>query len=282
LTTSLLGSAHAQASDDSAGAPSSVTRSATATPTPLDGLGPDLRDAFTGTNLLWYAEALAATGTMALGGADHAIRVSVQRNLYSPVLADGAFYAGYLLPAVIAPALYLTGLSTQNRDAAGAGSAVLQALGITVVATGLLKFAAGRPYPLNGGDPSATDRLDNPEYARVFHPFQTLWPLPSWPSGHTSATVSVAATLTAYYPNNIWVPIIGYSLALLIGFGMVDGDNHWASDVVAGALLGQAIGHSVGSAFRQRAQGVKDKMGARPTLAPVLSPSYCGVAGTFF
>src|SRR5579864_8722408 len=259
-------------------APPSSVPAVRSIPTPLDGLGEDLRDAFTGTNLFWYGGALAATGVMAPSGADHAIRVGVQRDLVSPALADGAFYAGYLLPAVVAPVLYVTGLWMHDPETAGAGSAALQALAVTVVATGFLKLAAGRAYPLNGGDPNAPDRLDHPEYARIFRPFQTVWPLPAWPSGHASTTVCLAAALTAYYPKNIWIPIIGYSIALLIGFGMVDGDTHWASDVVAGALLGHAIGYSVGSAFRRRARGAKDGGGLHPTLVPVLSPTYGGVA----
>jgi membrane-associated phospholipid phosphatase len=279
LTASLLCSGSARAEDASSNAALPSATAAAKTPTPVDGLGADLRDAFTGANLLWYGGAIAATGIMAFSGADHAIRVGVQRDLSSPVLSEGAFYTGYLLPAVLGSALYGTGLLARDSETAGAGSAVLQALGITVVATGLLKLAAGRPYPLNDGDPHAPDRLDHPEYARLFRPFQTVWPLPSWPSGHASTTVCLAAALTAYYPEKLWIPIVGYSLALLVGFGMIDGDTHWASDVVAGSLLGQAIGYSVGTAFRRRSQGAKDRNSSGPMLVPVLSPTFDGVAG---
>jgi membrane-associated phospholipid phosphatase len=249
-------------------------------PTPLDGLGADIADAFTGTNLLWYGGAVAATGVMVLSGADHAVRTGVQRNLVAPAYANGAFYAGYVLPATVAPAIYLAGLAIHDPIAAGAGSAVLQALGITLVATGVFKIATGRPYPLHGGDPNAPDRLDHPEYAREFRPFQSFWPLLAMPSGHTSAMTSIAAALTAYYPDRIWIPLLGYPLALLVGFGMVDGDRHWASDVVAGGLLGHAIGHSVGSAFRRRARadGAVEKGGLK--VAPIVAPSFCGVAAS--
>jgi len=33
---------------------------------------------------------------------------------------------------------------------------------------------------------------------------------------------------------------------------MVDGDFHWASDVIAGALLGEVSGRIVGRGFRRR------------------------------
>jgi hypothetical protein len=38
------------------------------------------------------------------------------------------------------------------------------------------------------------------------------------------------------------------------GVGMMVADRHWASDVVAGALMGQAIGWSVGAGFRESVQ----------------------------
>ena len=43
--------------------------------------------------------------------------------------------------------------------------------------------------------------------------------------------------------------------AAAIGIGMIEGDYHWASDVVAGALLGQVIGWTVGSHFRRAYRG---------------------------
>jgi membrane-associated phospholipid phosphatase len=246
-------------------------------PTPLDGLGADLVDTFTGINLVWYGGAFLATGAMALGGVDHSIRVGVQRSLRSPAYADASFYAGYILPALAAPAVYLVGLASHDPVAAGAGSAALQALAVTLVATGILKIATGRSYPLNGGDPGAADRLEHPEYARQFRPFQDFSPLPSWPSGHTSATLSIAAALTAYYPDQVWIPFVGYPIATMIGFGMVVRDSHWASDVVGGALVGHAIGYSVGRAFRKRVRGAGSGEVSPVSIAPVIAPAFVGV-----
>ncbi len=254
-----------------------ATPASVSLPSPFDGIGPDLADAFGGSNLLWYGGAFAATGVMALGGADQAIRVGVQRHLVVQAYADSAFYLGYALPATVAPVLYIAGLVTRDPTTAGAGSAALQALGMTVLATSVLKIATGRPYPLHGGDPHATDRLDHPEYAREFRPLQSFWPLLSWPSGHTSATVSVAAALTAYFPEQVWIPLIGYPLGVLIGAGMVDGDRHWASDVVAGLVVGHAIGSSVGNAFRRRMRHGSIARGSELEIVPLLKPGYCGI-----
>jgi membrane-associated phospholipid phosphatase len=258
---------------------SSPAQMAPPMPTPIDHLGADLVDAFTGKNLLWYGGAFLASGAMAFGGFDQAIRVGVQRDMRSPPYADAAYYAGYVLPATVAPAVYIVGLAMRDPVSAGAGAAALQALAVTLLATGVLKVATGRPFPANGGNPDAADRLNHPEYARQFAPFHSVWPLLAWPSGHTSATTSIVAALTAYYPDEVWIPLVGYPVAALVGFGMIEGDNHWASDVLGGALLGHAIGYSVGAAFRRhvRASVCGECEESDLHLAPAVGSGFVGI-----
>jgi membrane-associated phospholipid phosphatase len=247
------------------------------TPTPIDGLGADLVHAVTGYNLFFYGGAVTGTIVMANGGIDQAVRLGVQEHLVYPAWGGASFYAGYIVPAAVAPSLYFVGLVFKERVLTGAGSASLQSLGVALVAMSFLKVAVGRVYPLDGGDPNAPDRLDHPSYAHTFHPFQSLWPLPAWPSGHTLGIISVTASLTAYYPDQPWIPAIGYPLGIAIGCGMVDGDRHWASDVIAGALIGHAIGYSIGKDFRRRVRGdVKNDVGFE--LLPLIQPGYAGVA----
>jgi membrane-associated phospholipid phosphatase len=249
-------------------------------------LGEDLAEAFSGTRLLFYAAALAETGPMAFGGGDHAVRVFTQQHLAAPAWGDSANVAGYVLPAVVAPALWLTGLVTGDRYGLRTGSAALQALAVTLATTALLKWTTGRPFPLNGGDPHAPDVLDHPEYAHEFRPFRLDggW---AWPSGHTAASTSVVAALAAVDPDHPVIPAVGYPIAAAIGVGMIVGDRHWTSDVIAGALFGYAIGTSVGGSFRRRAlrgPGQERSAGDRDrgvlktvTLAPLPHPGAVGM-----
>jgi membrane-associated phospholipid phosphatase len=246
-----------------------------AMPTPLDGLAEDAAEAFTGTSLLFHAAAVASTGVMAFGGADHALRVGVQRSLVVSAYGDAALYGGYVVPAMAAPGIYVVGLVAKDRITAGAGAAAVQALAMALATTGVLKVAVGRVYPSHGGDPSAPDRLDHPEYAHEFTPFAGVL---AWPSGHTMGTTSVVAALTAYYPESPAVPLVGYPLALAIGFGMVDGDRHWTSDVLAGALIGHAIGYAVGRGFRRRVREGRREAGLRP--APMVGRGVYGLCLT--
>ncbi|HEY3593480.1 MAG TPA: hypothetical protein VGL13_06390, partial [Polyangiaceae bacterium] len=176
-------------------------------PTPLDGLGANLADAFGGQNLFYYAGAVATSAAMVTSGTDQAIRIEVQQRWSIPSYGQAAVVTGYVLPTVVAPAIYLVGLFTEDRTLAAAGAAAVQALAVTVAATSMLKWATGRPYPMHGGDPNDPHRLAHPEYAREFRPFNFdgAW---AWPSGHTSASISIAAALTAFYPEEPWIPSV--------------------------------------------------------------------------
>jgi membrane-associated phospholipid phosphatase len=248
---------------------------ASSMPGPLHAIGPDAERAFGGWQFLYLGAAVAETAAMAPTGGDHAVRVAVQTHLRAPAWGDGAYYAGYILPALLPLGLYVEGLLAEDRGAAGAGSAALQALAMTELATLALKVGTGRPYPTHGGDPASPDRLSHPEYAYEFDPFGFAGRY-AWPSGHTSAAVSVAAALTAYTDGSIAVAAVSYPIAFGIGFGMIVGDRHWTSDVLAGALLGQGIGWSVGDSFRHRTR--EGPAGARLRLLPLLGATTQGCA----
>jgi membrane-associated phospholipid phosphatase len=244
-------------------APATVAASTTSFPTPIDALGADLAGSFGGTNLLFYAVAVGGSAAMAFGGADESIQDAVQQRLGSRAYGNAANLTGYILPASAAAGVWLTGLALGDRSVTGAGSAAVQALAVTVFTTSVLKITLGREYP--------------PEDAHTFTPFQSWsWPFPAWPSGHTSSTVSVVAALSAYYGSDeLWVPFVGYPVALAIGMGMLSGDEHWASDLLAGAVIGQCIGWSIGRAFRARARGDTPPP---VSFVPLIAPSAQGVA----
>lgn len=220
-------------------------------PAPHDHLARNARDAFLWPGALYHGAAFALTAGMAWGGADHAIRVGVQHRVEGSDMASSsaqtAVIGGYVIPMIVAPGVYLAGLFAKNQDAARAGAAAIQAVVLTAGATFTLKALTGRPFPLNGGDPRASDRLQHPEYARHFGP-PSLTAV-AWPSGHTSVGFALAASLTGALPGRWWVPAVTYPVAVALGAGMVVGDHHWSSDVVAGALLGQAVESAVGRGF---------------------------------
>jgi membrane-associated phospholipid phosphatase len=63
----------------------------------------------------------------------------------------------------------------------------------------------------------------------------------SFPSGH-SALSFAAATIVSHESANRWVGLSAYSLATAVSYSRIYVEKHWASDVIAGAVLGYSIG----------------------------------------
>jgi membrane-associated phospholipid phosphatase len=66
----------------------------------------------------------------------------------------------------------------------------------------------------------------------------------SFPSGHTTIAFSLASVIAEQY-DNMLVDILAYGTASAVGFQRVYDDNHWLSDVFAGAILGTLIGKTI-------------------------------------
>lgn len=64
-----------------------------------------------------------------------------------------------------------------------------------------------------------------------------------FPSGHTARSFAIAAVFADRHGRKAaW---IGYPLAALVGLSTIEQDRHWASDIVAGAGLGLAVGKGI-------------------------------------
>ncbi|HIJ70505.1 MAG TPA: phosphatase PAP2 family protein [Planctomycetes bacterium] len=67
----------------------------------------------------------------------------------------------------------------------------------------------------------------------------------AWPSGHTASSFTVASVLDELYGPEVGFP--AYLAAGFVGYRMMDSGDHWASDVVFGAVLGWIVGHHIGA-----------------------------------
>lgn len=136
-------------------------------------------------------------------------------------------------------ALLLLGLAEQQafgetrlRDAS---LVAIEAHIYSALLTAGLKRLTGRARPGAG------------QGAHHFEPFDSDDALPS---GHASRAFAVAAVFADRYDGP--VPILAYGAAGLIAASRVVLDEHWASDVVAGAALGIVIGRALS---RRHAEG---------------------------
>lgn len=151
----------------------------------------------------------------------------------SPVEAAalGLFYAG--------------GLLARRPYATATAATAFEAYLWTFVITSAAKAAFGRERPSGDAD------------AHGFFEGDTIFP-----SGHTSRSFAIAAVLADRYGRPAaW---ISYPTAALVGLATVQQDTHWASDVLAGAGLGLAIGKGIASRHRAIAPA-----GASPEPRPL-------------
>ena len=78
----------------------------------------------------------------------------------------------------------------------------------------------------------------------------------SFPSGHTSTSFVVAATLQQIYGNSVGIP--AYIIASLTGYQRIYDNKHWLSDVLTGALLGTLIGNGFGELYKDKYKNVEN------------------------
>jgi len=163
-----------------------------------------------------------------------------------------------------------------------AGSAVLQAMIVQAAYTTLLKGFTGRPDPIENGDPANKEdgTCGNSSDAEAFFVGGC-----TWPSGHTSSAFSLVSSLYAFYPEKKWIAYYGHPMALTIGLGMVEADEHWFSDIVAGAFIGHVIGWTIGKNFRKDLNQINSTQRGRPVqrhfASPVISPAGAGFVYQF-
>jgi membrane-associated phospholipid phosphatase len=224
--------------------------------------------------LLLITGSVAPPLAFAPAGVDHHLRLVAQRDLGGrhglepvSVIAPYAIAAGVLVGYGVSLA---AGACAWQRPQA----AVLQAMALTFGTVALLKWTVGREWPAGGGDPDAPDRLEHPERAESFRPFQNGFG--AWPSGHTAVAFSAAAALRTSVADLGWPAWLGYPIAVAIGVGMWIGDHHFASDILSGALLGEAIGASTGKAFAKTPETPSVAFG-RPSDGPGVVAAYRGV-----
>lgn len=255
---------------------------------PLSDVLENAGGSFADWNALYHVSGAMLTVMMAASGADARVQEAFQR--YDPiggqVVGDVVYVAGYVAPLATGAALWTVGLADADQELIGAGSAAIQAVGLTSIVVSAEKLLTGRRGPLQPdcslrcNDP-ATRTSDGGDFAFVWthDPFTSGRNM--WPSGHTATAFALVSSLTAYYDEEAWVPAVGYPLATFIGVGMIEADHHWTSDVIAGALIGQAIGWTVGARFRERVDALRyggSEPGPRPLfVAPVIGGGAVGI-----
>ena len=183
-----------------------------------------------GDEWLDAAEAVAAVGATA--AFDRSIRSSVQAHrtagedrFMRQWQEFGNYYAFGALAAFDAWGELVGDVRAKNTAMDGIAASIIAGGLITPA----LKIVVGRERP---STTSAAFR---------FKPFSTN---SSFPSGHATEAFAVATAIAENYPA-WWVQGLAYGTAGLVGYARIEQNAHFASDVVAGSLVGWSVARGV-------------------------------------
>lgn len=181
-------------------------------------------------------------GTLAVAGAvgltylfDGDIRDKVQANRNSTLddAADaGSIIGNPFLHLGVAAAVYGGGIVAGSPKWRETGEMLGEAALLADASGFLLKEAIGRRRPSAAGDKGS------------FRPFQFRSDYESLPSLHTASSFAIASVMAAV-SEGIPAKLLYYGAAAFVGFSRIYQDEHWASDVVLGAALGELCGRVV-------------------------------------
>lgn len=146
------------------------------------------------------------------------------------VLGDGALNMG------VAGLFFLGGLAFEDQKALDTGKLAVMSLIHVSIMVQVLKHLTGRQRPEIDG----TDKWNG--FSGAFKRYNERFALyDSFPSGHTITAWCTATVIAEMYRETLWVPVLCYSLASMVGLSRITEDAHWMSDVFVGAILGYAV-----------------------------------------
>lgn len=213
-------------------------------------------------SLAWGAGTVALGGLAGLDGAieQHALS---RRSPTADRLADVGDVLGR--GSTLAPALAIGWLGARITREQRMERAMVHAIAAYTAAnlvTGALKAGVGRHRPDTTGSPWR------------FKPGSRRSEWHSFPSGH-STHAWVLAAVAADETGDMRVAVPAYALASLVSWSRVYDDEHWASDVAAGAVVGIVASQVTGRWLRAR--WGRDGVSAEAPVSLLLAPRLVGV-----
>ncbi len=175
----------------------------------------------------WASLAVAGTALVI----DRPLRDEMRRHSGNNAAITQVERFGAQYAAGVVGAFYLAGVLADDKTSMQvAQDGIAASLIASGIITPAIKLVAGRSRP----------RADAGIYN--FKPFSDT--NSSFPSGHTTEAFALASVVANHY-DETWVTCASYSIASLVGLARTYHHAHFASDVVAGAMIGTLVGKSV-------------------------------------
>lgn len=181
-------------------------------------------------------------GTLAIAGAvglvyvfDDDIRtkvLGVKGRTLDRFTDAGSLVGSPYLHLGVAAAVYGGAVLAESKKYRSLGEMLGESLILADAATLLLKESIGRGRPYVGAGKSE------------YKPFSFDSDSDAMPSMHTASSFAMASVV-ARTTDSVPVKLLSYSAAAFVGFSRIYEDQHWASDVLIGAVIGEVCGRVV-------------------------------------
>lgn len=247
----------------------------------FSNLGNNILHSFTGANSYYQLAAVAATPIIVNNNLDYHIERFFNQHPAYGKIASPVPFTGQALPFIVGGGLLAYSSLKHDNETLGASFAVIQASIIELLDNTTLKAITGRPGPNWRKTSNMEDLSEEFRFG-----FLRGGVYNGWPSGHTGATMAVVSALTNYYPDKTWLKVAGYGLVLYTMYGVTSvnrGGMHWFSDAVSGALMGYAIGSTVGKYYLNLYSSLTGSTvsEANPNLSFGVTPEGFGISYDF-
>lgn len=174
---------------------------------------------------------------------------------YSEFMGQGWFQFG------IAGAFAIHGLATDNNKSLQTASQTVEVILTCGAVIQLLKHITGRETPILATSPTGIWRFFPNQFDYIKH----VPKYDAFPTGHLATATATLTVIMDNYPDQKWIPYIGYPAIGCIGLAMVGQGIHWWSDYPLGIAIGYSFAKVVtGRHLKQFNNGVSSVL--RPEI----------------
>ena len=155
----------------------------------------------------------------------------------------------------------------KDRVALRTAAQITEAILATGLVVQIIKHSTGRESPFSSETRTGVWRSfpNQVEYHKDFQKFDAV------PSGHLSTAMATFIVVEQNYPEQKWIPYIGYPVMAWVGVGLMATSIHWMSDFPIALALGYSFGKIVTRENHRPELAKLSVKGWRPLLYPGFS-----------
>ena len=138
----------------------------------------------------------------------------------------------------MAAGFFIAGKIKNDNRALQTASQLVEAFLALGASTQILKYSTGRETPGSATAPGGKWR----PFPSVSNFNNNKPKYDAFPSGHLATFVSAVTIVAENYPRVKWIKPVGYTIAGLLSFAMMNNGVHWAGDYPLGFAMGYGFG----------------------------------------